>query len=50
MDTFAQVQQLDPAQGGWCKDIKELNVWLDVSLLVVGVALDAKGAIIEDEC
>lgn len=47
IDTLAQVQQLDPAQGDWYVGPKELDVWVDVSSLAAGVALHADGGITE---
>ena len=44
------IEQLDPAHEEWCMDLKELNVWVYMSLLAVGEALNAKGAIIKDAC
>ena len=49
-DTLTWVWQLDPAQGRWSVNMKELNVWVNKSSLAVGVVLDADGAIIEDTC
>ena len=49
-DTLPKAQKLGSAWGEWCMDTKELDMWMDANSLAVGVALDAKGAIIEDAC
>ena len=39
-ETIARVNQDDPAKGDWCVQGDELNVWVGVSSLVIGAAIE----------
>ena len=49
-ETVDSVQWDDPAHGDWCIGGQELNVWVDASSLVIGVALERHDAVLEDAC
>ena len=49
-ETVLSVQRDDPAHGDWCAEGQELNVWVDASSLVIGVALERYKAVLEDVC
>ena len=49
-ETLRSVQRDDPAYGDWCAERQELNVWVDASSLVIGVALERHEAVLEDAC
>ena len=40
----------DPAQGEWCVNGEEMNVWVDTSSLALGVLLVKDGAELKDAC
>ena len=40
----------DPAQGEWCVNGEEMNVWVDASLLALGVLLEKDVAMLKDAC
>ena len=40
----------DPAHGDWCVDGRELSVWVDVSSLAIGIALERHKIVLEDAC
>ena len=49
-ETMACVHNDDPARGDWCVDGEEMNVWVDASMLAIGVVLANNNATIEDAC
>ena len=49
-ETVARVTHDDPVRGNWCVDGNEFTVWVDASLLALGVALAVDEFIIEDVC
>ena len=49
-ETVARVTHDDPVRGNWCVDGNEFTVWVDASLLTLGVALVVDEFIIEDAC
>ena len=40
----------DPAQGEWCINGEEMNIWVDTSTLALGVLLEKDGIVLEDAC
>lgn len=44
------MKQNDPAGGDWCVNGWEINVWVDVSSLAIGVALERHRTVLEDAC
>ena len=49
-ETLTRVREADPVGGNWCMDGKEITVWVDVSSVATGVALETNGMVIEDVC
>ena len=49
-ETVRSVQRHDPAHSDLCTEEPELNVWVDASSLVIGVALERYEAVLEDAC
>ena len=49
-ETVARVTRNDPVQRDWCVNVNEFTIWMDASLLAMGVALEVNGAIMEDAC
>lgn len=50
VETMTRVHEMDPVGGDWCMDDNEMKVWVDVSSLATGMALETNGSIIEDAC
>ena len=49
-ETLTRVREADPVGGNWCMDSKEITVWVDVSSVATGVALETNMTVIEDAC
>ena len=49
-ETIARIRQEDPAQGPWCVDGRDVNVWVDASSVATGVLLERDGITFEDAC
>ena len=49
-ETVARVTHDDPVRRNWCVDGNEFTVWVDASLLTLGVALAVDEFIVEDAC
>ena len=49
-ETLTRVREADPVGGNWCTDGKEITVWVDVSSVATGVALETNEMVIEDAC
>lgn len=47
-ETVAKVCEMDPMRGDWCIDGSEMKVWVDISSVATGVALEVNGGIVEN--
>ena len=49
-ETLTRLWEADPIGGNWYINGKEIIVWVDVSSIAIGVALETNGMVIEDVC
>ena len=49
VEMLTRVRQDDPARGDWCVAEGKINSWVDASFLAMGVVLENRGTILEDE-
>ena len=49
-ETLTSTREANPVGENWCMDGKEITVWVDVSSVATGVALEMNETVIEDAC